>query len=82
MKTLRLICLYISGESVLCLLRNLEIILDIPLFVSVWIEGGPISRNVGRTKWEKVFSTMTPMWWVAKKCDDDDNDENESIVFM
>ena len=79
---MRLICLDISGESVLCLLRNLEIILDISLFVSVRIEGGSISRNVGRTKREKVFSTMTPVWRVAKKCDDDDNDEDEAIVFM
>ena len=55
--TLRLICLDIFGENILCLLRHLEIILDIPLCISIRIEGG-YSRmdtslfygDVGRTK--------------------------------
>lgn len=67
--TLRLTCLDIFGENILRLLRYLEIILDIPLCVSVRIEGG-CSRmdtslfygDVGRTKCNEVLSTILHMW--------------------
>lgn len=45
--------------------------MDAPLFY----------RYVWRTKWDEVLSTMPSVWWVVNKYYEEDNDDNESMIF-
>lgn len=62
--------------------------MDIPLCVSIRTEDGhcrmdaPLFyRYVWRTKWDEVLSTMPSVWWVVNKYYEEDNDDNESMIF-